>query len=83
MIEIRFEIGVKEFAASGPGASTLRFDGHKNRIDFRQNTRVFELEHPAVLFLIVYIEDPQAFSRTLGWTACTPNLKDAFRFAVL
>ena len=34
-------------------------------------------------FLIVYIEDPQAFSRTLGWTACTPNRKDAFRFAVL
>ena len=62
MIGVRLEVGVKEFPACGPDASAWRLDGHKNRVDFRQNAGIFELEHPAVLFLIVHKEDTQALS---------------------
>ena len=75
MVEVRLEVGVKEFAASGFGASAGRFDGHKNRVNFRQNARVLELEHPAVLFLIVYIEDSQTLGWALGWPAGPPSLE--------
>src|SRR5947209_7127236 len=75
MIRIRVEVCVKEFAARGLGTSAWRFDGHKNQVDFRQNAGVFELEHPAVLFLIIYIEDSQASGRILSWSARPPNLE--------
>jgi hypothetical protein len=35
-------------------ASARRLDRHKNRVDFRKDTRVFEPENSAVLFLIVH-----------------------------
>ena len=55
MIGIGLEVGVQEFAAGGPGASALGLDGDKDRIDFRQDARVLELQHPTVLLLIVHI----------------------------
>src|SRR5437879_13746195 len=75
MIGVRLEVGVKKFAASGPGASALRFDSHENRVDFRQNARVLEFQHPAVLFLIVHIEDAQILGWILIRPAAAPPLK--------
>jgi len=59
----------------GLAPSAWRFDRHKNRVDFRQNARVFELQHPAVLFLIVYIEDSQASGWILSGSTRPPNLE--------
>ena len=75
MIGGRLEKGIEKFVARGFGASTRRFDGDKNGINFRQYARVLELEHPAILLLIVYIEDSQILSWTLGWSTCPPNLE--------
>src|SRR5262249_23661586 len=66
MIGVRLQVGVKKLAACGPGTSTRALDSHKDRVDFRQNAGILELEHPAVLFLIVHKEDTQALSGTLG-----------------
>src|SRR5262249_31163874 len=66
---------VQEFAARGPRTSTRTLDGHKNRIDFRQDAGVLEFEHPTVLFLIVHKEDAQALSWVLGRPAGSPNLE--------
>src|SRR5437870_3613254 len=81
MIGIRVEVCVKEFAACGLGTAAWRFDRHKNRVDFRQNARVFKLERPAVLFLIVDIENSEALGSILGRSTRPQTWKDAFRFA--
>src|SRR5262245_19066657 len=75
MVGIRVKVCVKEFASCGLRASAWRFDRHKNRVDFRQNARVFELEQPAVLFLIVYKKDSEAFGRILSGSTRPPNLE--------
>src|SRR5260370_41767446 len=75
MIGVRLQVGVQELAARGPRTSTRTLDGHKNRVDFRQNARVLEFEYPTVLFLIVHKEDAQALSWTLGGPAGSPNLE--------
>src|SRR5262245_25764102 len=75
MIGIRVEVCVKEFASRGLRASAWRFNRDKNRVDFRQNARVFELEQPAVLFLIVYIKDSEASGRILSGSTGPPNLE--------
>src|SRR5262249_45720699 len=75
MIGVRLQVGIKKLGAGGLDTAARRFDSHKHRVDFSENVRVLELKHPAVLFLIVYIED----SQTLGWalcgSACAPNLE--------
>ena len=68
MIRVRLEVGVKQFVAGGFGASARRLDSHEDRIDFRQNVRVLELEHPAILLLIVHIKDAEA----LRWVLSGP-----------
>ena len=80
MIGIRVEVCVQKFAARGPGTSAWRFDRHKNRVDLRQNARVFELEHPAVLILIVDIEDSEALGWILSWSTRSPNLERCISF---
>ena len=77
MIGVRLEVGVKEFPACGPDASAWWLDGHKNRVDFRQNARVIELQDPALLFLVVHIEDAQALGWSLDQPAGPPNLEGA------
>ena len=75
MIGSSLEVGVKEFAAGRFGASAPRFDGHKDRINLRQNARVLEFEHPAFLFLIVHVEDSEALGWALGFPAGPPSLE--------
>src|SRR5215469_7895125 len=75
MIGIGFEVGVKEFAAGGTGASALGFDGHKDGVDFSQDARVLEFQHPPVLFLVVHVENAQAPGWILGRPAGSPNLE--------
>src|SRR5690242_8338869 len=75
MIGIRVEVCVKEFASRGLRASAWWFDRHKYRIDFRQYPWVFELKHPAVLFLIVYIENSEASGWILSGPTRSPNLE--------
>ena len=75
MIGIRLKVGVQEFVAGWSGAPARGLDGHKDGINFRQNPGLLELEHPAVLPLVVYIEDAQALGWILGWPARAPNLE--------
>src|SRR5262245_66646668 len=58
------EVCEKELAPRGLGTPARRFDRHKHRVDFSQNLRVFESQHPAVLFLIVYLEEPETVGRS-------------------
>ena len=82
MIGIGLEVGVKEFAAGGTGASALGFDGHKDGIDFSQDARVLEFQHPAVLFLVVDVENAQAPGWNSGPARGLPKTwKEAFRLA--
>src|SRR5260370_10232982 len=75
MIGVRLQVGVQELAACRPRTSTRALEGHKNRVDFRQNAGVLEFEHPTVLFLIVYKEDAEALKWTLGRPAGSPDLE--------
>ena len=54
-----------------PGGSTVT----KTESISGQNGRVLELEHPAVLLLIVDIENSQAFGPALSRPAGSPNLE--------
>ena len=81
MIGVRLQIGVKKLSARRAGTPSRTLYGHKNRVDFRQNARVFKLERPAVLFLIVDIENSEALGSILGRSTRPQTWKDAFRFA--
>src|SRR5215471_5274594 len=76
------EICVEQLPTSGLDTSALRLDRHEHGVDFGENLRVFEPEHPPVLFLIVYLEQSETVrtfgwstSRTVGWSAFSPNLE--------
>src|SRR5215831_3718907 len=82
------EICVQQLATRGLDTSALRLDRHEHGVDFSQNLQVFEPEHPAVLFLIVYPEQSETVCRalgwstsgTLGWSAFSPNLERCISF---
>src|SRR5262245_533822 len=69
------EICEKELAPRRLGASAGRLDGYKDRIDLRQNLRVFETENPAVLLLIIDLEQSETVGGRLRWSTFTPNLE--------
>src|SRR5215510_9587634 len=74
-IRIRIEVCVKELAARGLDTSAGRLDRHKDRVDFGQNLGVFEPKHPAVLFLIIDLEESQTVRWPLNWSASSPHLE--------
>jgi hypothetical protein len=47
----------------------------KNRVNLRQNARVIELEHPAILRLIIDIKNTQTLSWILRRPTCAPGLE--------
>src|SRR5262249_25053412 len=69
------EICEKELVPRRLGASAGRLDGYKDRIDLRQNLRIFETENPAVLLLIIDLEQSETVRCSLSWSALPPNLE--------
>src|SRR5207247_295418 len=58
VIRRRAEIGFKQWFAGRRGERTIRgFKSYKNRVDFLQGLRIIELHGPAMLGLIVIVEN--------------------------
>src|SRR5258708_3489960 len=74
MIRLVPEVGVEEFFALWLGrVLTRRFQGDKHRIDLAKDPGVVVFEHPALLGLVVGVEDSETLSGSAGSLFFSPN----------
>ena len=75
MISIATEVSIEKLLASGFGTSARRFHCDKYSVDFCQHSRIVNFQGPAVLVLVVQVEDTEAPGDLLRGLFVSPSLE--------
>src|SRR6266481_7437814 len=75
MIDGIAEVGVHQLLPGWLNGAPAGFEGYEDRIDSFEQVRIFYLERPARLLLVIHIEEPQAHRRLAAILPLSPRLE--------